>query len=186
MKRYIQQGFTLIEIVIGIVVLAITFSYFTHVLTNSNKFVADPWYQVRASELGSSLLNEILAKSFDENSDRVSGSIRCSSADAGAPACTAAANFGADNGESSRDDYDDVDDYHDLNTTGGDIIELSMPNNTALANNYANYQLSVSVIYDSDFNGTADANIGAHKLIQISITDPIGNESVFSAYRSNF
>ncbi|WP_440903013.1 type IV pilus modification PilV family protein [Catenovulum sp. SX2] len=186
MKRIVQQGFTLIEIVIGIVVLSITFSYFTHVMTNSNKFVADPWYQVRASELGSALLNEILAKSFDENSDRVSGTTRCSSADTGAPTCTTAANFGADTNEDSRDDYDDVDDYHNLSTTGGDIIELSMPTNTALAENYASYQLSVTVIYDADFDGTADASIGAHKLIQISVTDPIGNQTMFSAYRSNF
>lgn len=186
MNRYIQQGFTLVEIVIGIVVLSITFSYFTHVLTNSNKFVADPWYQVRASELGSALLNEIIAKSFDENSDRVSGAIRCSSADSGAPTCTSAANFGTDSGETSRDDYDDVDDYHGLSSTGGDIIELSMPGNTALAQNYANYQLSVTVIYDADFDGAADSSIGAHKLIQINVTDPIGNQTVFSAYRSNF
>ncbi|MER2490639.1 type IV pilus modification PilV family protein [Catenovulum sediminis] len=184
--RCLVKGFTLIEMVIGILVISITMVYFTTMLNNSTKFVADPWHQIRAAELGSALLNEIISKSFDENSDRSGGAIRCSSVDTGAVNCTTPANLGADTNEDSRDDYDDVDDYHNLNSTGNDIIELSLPNNNNLANNYAQYQLSVSVFYDANLDGVNDNAIGTHKLIQITVTDPAGNQNAFSAYRSNY
>lgn len=180
-----SAGFSLIELVIGILVMSVALAYFTNMLTNSNKFVADPWHQVRASELASALLSEINAKSFDENSDRNGGLIRCSSSDTGAVNCTSPANLGSDS-ESSRDDYDDVDDYHGLTQSGADIIEIVTSGNQSLSASYANYQLSVTVFYDANFDGVDDAAIGAHKLIRVTVTDPLNNQIQFASYRSNY
>ena len=68
------RGVTLIELIAGIVVLAISLTLITSVLGPLSIKSADPWHQVRAAELGHSLMNEILGKSFDEHSNR-SGSL---------------------------------------------------------------------------------------------------------------
>ena len=55
-----NRGVTLIELIIGIVVLAISLSIITAVLGPLYIKSADPWHQVRAAELGQGLMNEIL------------------------------------------------------------------------------------------------------------------------------
>jgi MSHA pilin protein MshD len=71
------KGFTLIEIIVGIVVLGVALMVITSALGPLYQRSADPWHQVRAAELGHSLLNEIMARSFDENSDRAGGEFDC-------------------------------------------------------------------------------------------------------------
>ena len=61
-----NRGVTLIELIIGIVVLAISLSIITAVLGPLYIKSADPWHQVRAAELGQGLMNEILGKAFDK------------------------------------------------------------------------------------------------------------------------
>lgn len=182
----VHKGFTLIELVIGIVVLGVATTFFVSMLVSSSRFSADPWHQVRASELGAALMNEINAKSFDENSDRTGGFIRCNSVDIGTQNCTLAANLGADAGELTRSDFDDVDDYHNLTESGADIIDIVTSNGASLATHYANFSLTVTVFYDANFDGINDNAVGAHKKIHLIITDPLGNQTQFASYRSNY
>jgi MSHA pilin protein MshD len=176
------RGFTLIELVIGIVVFAIAMSLFSSLLVPQAKRSIEPIYQIRASELGESLLNEIAGKAFDEQSNRVGGTLRCN--DGVAPPCSDSADFGAGgDGENFRADFDDVDDYHGLSEQGGSI-KNSLGNNIQVngVNLYQGFEVNVSVVYQ-DIGGGLSAN---SKLITVTLTTPSGEDLVFSSYRSNY
>jgi len=182
-----QQGFTLIETIVGIVVLSIAFSIFTSLIYPLANQSAEQVHQIKAAELGQSMINEILAKAFDENSDMSGGLIRCGEdinndgeikAIDGESACSAVlANEESDN----RALFDDVDDYHNLS-----IIESSLAE--GLGDIYQGYRLQVSVINDSNYNGVSDAgdNNYTAKLITVTVTTPQDFDFVFAVYRVNF
>ena len=72
--------------VAGIVVFGIVATIVSSLLQPLSKQSFDPLWQTRAAEISQSLINEISAKAFDENSDLVGGSVRCN--ETSAPACT--------------------------------------------------------------------------------------------------
>ncbi|NRA82789.1 MAG: type II secretion system protein [Gammaproteobacteria bacterium] len=169
-----QQGFTLIELIIGIVVFAVAMTMMTSLIFPQVQRSIDPIYQIRATELANTLINEIQAKPFDENSTPWLGLGRCDETDP--PLCTLAGDLGPDNGpdNETRDLFDDVDDYHQLNISGQHL--------------YQNFALNVVVFYDSDFNGIEDSDITSRgaKLIQVTVTTPSGQTIKFATYRSNY
>ena len=178
------RGVTLIELIAGIVVLAISLTLITSVLGPLSIKSADPWHQVRAAELGHSLMNEILGKSFDEHSNRSGSLWRCG--EAGAPDdCTEQVNFGPDclTGGSTcpggpfeqRSQFDDVDDFHDLNLSGNQISNI-FGNDPRMIDIYRSYQLQISVSYDNALT----------KRILISVTTPTGDVIEFSALKGNW
>ncbi len=186
-----QQGFTLIETIVGIVVLSIAFSIFTTLIYPLANQSAEQVHQIKAAELGQSMINEILGKAFDENSDMSGGFYRCGEDQnndgdikaADGEACTPTANLGPE-GTESRKFFDDVDDYHNSLTT----IEGSLGNDDSLAELYIGYQVQVQVINDSNYDGVtdnADNNFTA-KLITVTVTTPQDFNFVFSVYRVNF
>ncbi|GAL10359.1 MSHA pilin protein MshD [Vibrio astriarenae] len=71
------RGFTLIESVIAIVILAIAMLTITTMLVPNVLRSAEPQYQVRAAALAETLFNQILSRSFDENSAHDGGLERC-------------------------------------------------------------------------------------------------------------
>jgi MSHA pilin protein MshD len=183
-----QQGFTLIETIVGIVVLSIAFSIFTTLIYPLANQSAEQVHQIKAAELGQSMINEILGKAFDENSEMSGGFYRCGedqnndgeikSTD-GETCSTVLANEEA--GE--RELFDDVDDYNGLV-----VIESSLGDSDSLSDMYIGYQVNVKVINDSDYDGdndSADNNYTA-KLITVTITTPQDFNFVFSVYRVNF
>jgi MSHA pilin protein MshD len=184
-----QAGFTLVELVIGIVVLAIALTVITGVLGPLYQRSTDPWHQVRAAELGHSFMNEIMARSFDEQSDRADGSYRCDALTEPTPVtpwpCTEAVNFGAEAGE-TRISFNDVDDFHNFSATGDAITNILANPLTGL---YTNYQVAIDVAYDGNFNGVVNEVDPAERLakrIRVSVTTPSGEVIQFAAYRSNW
>jgi MSHA pilin protein MshD len=183
-----QQGFTLIEIIVGIVVLSIAFSIFTSLIYPLANQSAKQVHQIKAAELGQSMINEIIAKAFDENSDMAGGIYRCgedSNNDgeiklADDETCTESINLGPDNTE-TRKNFDDVDDYNDLS-----IKENSLGD--PLNDIYVGYQIIVQVINDSDYDGDHDEDDNEYtaKLIRVTITTPQDFNFVFAVYRANF
>ncbi|WP_372627574.1 prepilin-type N-terminal cleavage/methylation domain-containing protein, partial [Arsukibacterium sp.] len=143
-----QQGLSLIELIIGIVVLAIALSLVTAVLGPLYVKSTDPWHQVRATELGQSMLNDIMARSFDQQSPRSGSMLRCG--ETGAPACTLQNGDGswpADPGETAADNrlrFNDVDDFNNFTANGSLLTNILAED---LADVYRNYQLQVSVRY---------------------------------------
>jgi MSHA pilin protein MshD len=174
------SGFTLIELVIGIVVFSIALVLFTSLIVPQAIRSVDPIFQVRAAELGQSLINEITSKSFDEESDRTGGGTPCNAT------CTGTTNLGPDDGE-SRTSFNDVDDYHGLNVSDGNI-KNSLNETTILNSNnlYQGFSLNVSVVYDAAMDGTADTVVGSTKLITVTVTTPNDEDIIFSSFRSNY
>lgn len=68
-----KHGFTLIEMVIGIVAFSAVLTIIIGVLAPQATRSVDPIFNVRASELAQSLFNEISAKTFDESSNQTGG-----------------------------------------------------------------------------------------------------------------
>lgn len=174
------EGFTLIELVIGIIVFSIALVLFTSLIVPQVIRSVDPIFQVRAAELGQSIINEISSKSFDEKSDRTGGSNFCDAA------CIGSINLGPD-GSETRANFDDVDDYHGLNESGGGI-KNTLGESTILNDNnlYEGFTLRVSVVYDADMDGTADTVVSNTKLITVTVTTPNDEDIIFSTFRSNY
>lgn len=171
-----QQGFSLIELIAGIVIFAVAVSAMTGVLFPHARKSVDPVYQVRAAELGQSLLNEILGKAFDEQTDYTTGR-RCGE---GGTSCTLAGALGPDVAEAGVNDFDDVDDYD-----GYTQQQAQLDNGVNYNTLYRNFSFTVSVAYDGDYNGVND-NLTMAKRVDIAITTPGGETFQFSGYKGNF
>jgi MSHA pilin protein MshD len=174
------KGFTLVEAVVGIVVLAISFSILTTLIYPIAEQSAEQLHQVKAAELGQSVLNEIQNKAFDENSDRAGGAVRCSELSQGNCSTT----MGSE-GE-SRSTFDDVDDYNGLEY-GSVYSQADIENSTGQTlTGYSGYSMRISVANDESFNGSLAGNNSTAKLITVIITTPTGNNITFATYRANF
>lgn len=173
-----ERGFTLIETIVGIVVLSIAFSIFTTLIYPLANQSAEQVHQIKAAELGQSMINEILGKAFDENSDMSGGFSRCG--DTGASLCTPSNEQGPEIGE-SRDSYNDVDDYNGLKT-----LATSLGDDAAFSKAYIGYAIKVEVITDGNFDGQPDNINNVAKLITVIVTTPQDFNFIFSVYRVNF
>lgn len=172
-----QRGFTLIEIIVVIVVLAVALTGVTLVINQAVRQSPEGLIQTRAMELAQAYLDEILTKRFDQNSGQ-GGTPRCDSTDNGALPCTAAIPT-TDPGETSRANFNDVDDYAGLNEQPP--VSLT----TGIASTlYDGYGVQVSVVYAGSELGLA-SNQQA-KRITVTISTPLGNSIPVSAYRVNF
>jgi MSHA pilin protein MshD len=174
-----QRGFTLVEIIVGIVVLAIALTLITSIILPAARQSVTPVYQVRAAELGQSMINEILSRSFDEQSDRQGGQLRCGepNKNGNITPCTDSANFGPD-GE-ARERFDDVDDYHLLAS-----IETAL--GEPLAERYTNFSLQVDVCYSDAQGNCSNPAQPEFKRVRVRVTTPEGQDLDFSAVRGNF
>ncbi|MGK0499036.1 MAG: MSHA pilin protein MshD [Oceanicoccus sp.] len=186
-----QQGFTLIEIVVTIVVIAISLTFLSSIFFASVGRSVEPILQIRAAEFSQALMDEILAKDFDENTP-VGGVPACSTLGvAAATDCTAQNALGSDEGAlpGSRSLFDDVDDYDAY--CGAPVVVSDAFGVTPA--NFERYSMSICVVYDGDRNGIDDevdgvSNVNA-KLITVDVFPPSGAnlDSIrISAYRGNF
>ncbi|BAJ00269.1 type II secretion system protein [Shewanella violacea] len=173
-----SKGFTLIELVVGMVVLSIALVLLTSMLFPQADRAAETLHRVRSAELAHSLLNEIWSKRYDQNTNPNGGVPACGASarpDLGLPAglpCTPKNDLGPD-GE-NRNAFNDVDDYDGL------VLSSNMLNSdNTYASEYPNYQLAVSVTY-------LDLPSLNRKLITISVTTPSNEVITYNAARSNY
>jgi MSHA pilin protein MshD len=89
-RRFNAHGFTLIEIIVTIVVLAIAGTTLLSVFTNTARTSADPMIQQQSISIAEAYMEEILLKDFNDPQDVETGS--------------------REEGE-TRANYDDVQDY---------------------------------------------------------------------------
>ncbi len=178
-----QAGFTLVELVVGIVVMSIALVFMMSVLLPRGRESVEPVMQVKAAELAQALMNEILAQSFDDNSDHAGSRWRCGETISGAtiPDCTTV--IGAE--ESSRLLYDDVDDYD----TAGSFVStsgLESRSGVALGEKYPNFSVRIEVSHDAAnfYGGSEDHSLG--KRIAITIRLPQQSTMTFTAFRGNY
>src|SRR5690554_140006 len=122
--RSSQQGFTLVELIIGLVVLGLAVVMLAILFFPQAQRSAELILQTRAAGLGQALMLEIMSKSFDQHSDRTGGLLRCGEPDADAPACTEPTALGPDpDSEETRALFNDVDDYHGLNSSDAPLSD---------------------------------------------------------------
>ncbi len=180
-----QTGFTLLELVIGLTVLAIALTMLSSILAPLQQRSDLVWQQVRSAELAQGLLSEISARAFDENSSRSGGLLRCGETGAGScaaafPACPASGMTSLTE-EANRADWDDVDDYHCFRASASELTDVL---GNTLASRYSGYQLAVTVSYAGTSAGLA--NNSSAKRISLSITDPQNQTLNFSALKGNW
>ncbi|QVK22035.1 type II secretion system protein [Shewanella dokdonensis] len=158
-----RQGFTLIELVIGMLVLSIAMVLLTSVLFPQSDRAAATLQRVRASELAGSVLNEIWGKTYDKNTGF-----------GGVPACGSRADnpCSISHTVKNRDNYNIVDDYDGLNENSEMLNSGQTYHDT-----YPGYGLVVNISSD-------DPKIS--KLITITVTTPAGEAIQFNALRSNY
>lgn len=171
-----SSGFTLIELIIGVVVLAFALTLITTLIFPQALRSAEPVLQIRAANFAQALTEEIQGKSFDENSDRSGGSLRCG--ETGAPACSST--LGPE-GE-TRDRFDDIDDYHQL--------ELSQPNlrdvlGSDLSDDYRGFSYAIDVCY-SNVAGTCASAITRFKRVQVQLTTTQEQNFTFAFVMGNY
>lgn len=186
-----QSGFTLIELIVGIVVFSVALVMLTSVIMPQTRKGIDPIWQVRALTLGQSLLNEISSKAFDENSITNNGRQACT-------ACSNSNSLGADAGE-TRANFDDIDDYNGLILSGVDISNTTQATLSAdTANLFLGFEAQIRVFYDANYDGVNDDDTDQddtldtgtltanQKLLEVTIITPDGERIPFSTYRNNF
>ena len=180
-----RKGFTLVEVIVGIVVLATALTIIPTLILPAATQSAEQIHQIRAAELGQSMLNEILSKAYDENSDMAGGFLRCGESGS---TCSFVENEEAEEGKANRALFDDVDDYHGLSESGASIKNAL---GETMGSLYLGFEVSVSVCIDSDYNGCDDKDATGFdntvaKLIKITIKTPQDFSIHFASYRANF
>lgn len=123
-----QCGFTLVEVIVFIVVVAIAMGALLAVFNDSVVNSVDPAVRIKALEKAQATLDDILARKFDENTPT-----------GGVPACDSLKGLPC-SGVSPDGDFDDVGDYHGY-----------------VDNSDARFPLSVSVTLAGDDLGLASA-----------------------------
>lgn len=165
-------GYSLIEMIVVIVVLAIGLTGITLMINRTVQQSPEALVQTRAMELAHSYLDEILSKRFDENSGQ-GGIPRCNSIDNGQQACST---IGPDSGE-NRQTYDDVDDYHGTSDNPPILV-------TGTPSYYDSYTVTVTISLAGTELGLASNNRA--KRITVNVITPLGNTIPVSAYRVNY
>ncbi|WP_166668735.1 type IV pilus modification PilV family protein [Thiohalophilus thiocyanatoxydans] len=171
-----EAGFTLVEMVVFIVVLAVGLSGVVLVINRTLLDAPEALVNTRAMEISQLYLDEILAKKYDENTPQ-GGSPPCDGAD-GDP-CTDAGNFGPDGPSESRSRYDDVDDYH------APAFEAVTDANGDPLPNYSDYEVRIEITYAGselvDFTDDRRA-----KRIDLTVRTPRNQQIPVTVYRTNF
>ena len=198
-KRYQISGISMIELVIFILIMSIAFIGLMSVFNKTQRFSADSMIKIKTVELTQALMEEILLKSYDENTPVGGGCVDNMPDTLCLPASqpNASVAFGTD-GEAARTLFDDVDDYHNLAYCGtggtadascGACVDLIDEQGNNIADEYPGFGVCIQVNFDGG-GINADAGIAVRnndaKRIDIIISDPSGSDLTFSSYRVNF
>jgi MSHA pilin protein MshD len=181
-------GFSLVEIVVTIVILAIALIGVSAMVRLGSEQSADVMQQTRAIALAQAYLDEIMGRRYDENSS-ATGLFPCFGAGAPRP-CSST--LGPDTGETddpdSREYFDDVDDYNGW--VEGDGEGAGRPIRDAEGNTrsgYDNFHIAIEVAYAGTAAAWSEADQTHAKLIKVTVT--LRNQNVgwvFSAYKGNY
>ena len=152
-----QKGFSLIETIMVVVVLAIAIPSLLLRIWTGTRASANGEYTTIANHLAEDLMEEILEKRWDENTPSGGGTIPNGSK-------TAPASFGTAEGE-TRTTFDDIDDYHGLSENPPkDATNTSMTG-------YDDFTRTVSIIYvDTSNLNTAVVSTPRPDYKQIAVT----------------
>ncbi|MBU0482347.1 MAG: prepilin-type N-terminal cleavage/methylation domain-containing protein [Proteobacteria bacterium] len=186
--RSSKKGFTLIELIMTIIILGFA-SLIMIPFVSSIASSPDPVVRQRAISLGQALMDEILAKKWDENTPMGGGPIGPTSESARGTAVPASA-IGPDGAE-TRVDYDDVDDYDGLAATGNFVDQNNSPFTLAGYSRSAAIRYiasTTSTITAANPVGTSAGGASATdtKRIVVTVTSPRGETFELVALKCNY
>ena len=178
-------GFTLIEIVISIVIVAIAITALLLFTSTTTRRSVDPLVQVQATAIAQAYLEEIMQKDFcDPNWDDDSNPatpLNCP-AQCTNSACSSCSATGVGWTTETRASYDDVCDYG-----GTDNPPLDQSGNT-FASGLGDYSVTVSIddTASASLNGLS-GNAGEVVRIDVTVTHPSMTPDVkIFGFRTNF
>jgi len=163
-----QGGVTLIELVITIVIISVAVAGVIGAFSLVTGRSSDPLLQSRATALGQLYLDEVIARRFDVDTPLGGGyaeNVDCSP---------------EENNHVERDRFVTVNDFH----TGPDNPQLPVLASQS-GELYSGYEVIVEVACAGGELDGISRNEDA-KRIDVTITDPQGQETVISAYKGNF
>jgi prepilin-type N-terminal cleavage/methylation domain-containing protein len=159
-----RGGFTLAESLIASAILAVAVTGIVGPITASYRQMAVSNQLTQAASLARELLSEVESKPFADPTDR-------------------SLTLGPEVGESSRDQFDNIDDYNGYHDN---TSELKMLNGTDVGwNGKGVYQRSVKVEYRTTPSGTA-APSGSFAMVTVTITMPSGQSYVVQRLFANY
>lgn len=161
-----QQGLTLIEMIITIVILSAAVVGVVSAIASMTARGADPIVQNKAALLAQFYLDEALGTRYDEASPITGGEV--------SPVSQLCNAMGPES--ESRAAFDDVDDYHNLSESPRD-------RSGAALSGYAGFHVEMKVTCDGSRFGMANH---AAKHISVTVTPPQGAAMVFGVYRGYF
>ncbi|AMF95442.1 prepilin-type N-terminal cleavage/methylation domain-containing protein [Vibrio fluvialis] len=186
------KGFTLVESIVAMVIIGLAMVVLISFLYPQVERSATPHYQTRAANLGQSLMSQILARGFDQNSDFDGGAIRCGEF---GTTCTAPEQLGADKdqGEISPAQFNDVDDYigcwygDNVSECGSETTKNPLTNilGTNVVANYRHFTVFIAVDYVNSAFQPVSA-ITDMKRIELTIDTGNYGRYTFVAYRGNY
>jgi len=183
-----QRGFTLIEIVVGIVVLAVSLTIVTSIFLPQANKMTTPMYQVKATALGKSIMNQVLIRYYDDINARANGSIRCGEVIAGGVTVPCSTTLGLDagenasfpNGSNTFDAFNDVDDYDVYCDYDPQIAREALINNPARP--YNGYGVRICVTESDKFDGDTDVA----KRIVLTVFMPNNEAITLTSFKGNY
>lgn len=155
-----QQGVTLIELVIALVVLSIAGAALLGSYAYLAQHNADPLLTYQATAVAETYLEEILAKSFTDPTDDPATGSACPTPNAG-----------------GRASYDNVCDYRSLPDT------VVRDQTGAAISGLGDYSVAVSVTSGVSWQGIAAADV---LRVDVSVTDPRGQVVRLAGYRTRY
>ncbi|QUM82766.1 type II secretion system protein [Moritella sp. 5] len=177
-----QRGFTLIEIVVGMVVLAISLVIVTGIFLPQANNTVTSMYQIKATALGKRIMDQVLLRYYDENIVSSAGFIRCDEV----KLCST--DLGTEGSEvrSTPNNFNDVDDY---NIYCGDRPNYDP--SAALAyftSEYPGYGLQICVSFAADkFDpNLTSGGIYVAKRIRVTIFMPNDESIELTSFKGNY
>ncbi len=146
-----QAGFTLPEVLIASAILAYAVAAITYAISTGHAQTYNALHELRALSLAESLMEEIVAKPYVDPQG-------------------AGAVGGPDEGEASRADFDNCDDYHGFTETIGNLHDAQ---GAAYPAAFAPYSRSVTAVYEN-LSFTALGETIAGLTVTVTVTDDHG------------
>ena len=180
-----QRGFTLIEIVVGMVVLAISLVIVTGIFLPQANNTVTPMYQIKATALGKRIMDQVLIRYYDETSTNSGRFIRCGEAILGIVQFPCSSDLGTDGSEvsSAPGNFNDVDDYNIYcgNSDPGAAL-------ASFTNEYPGYGLRICVSFAADkFDSNLTSGVtDVAKRIRVTISMPNDEAIELTAFKGNY
>lgn len=184
-----ERGFTLIESIIAMVLLAFVMVTLASFIYPQLERSAHPHYQIRAAELQQGLMNRILALSFDQNSKGNGKEVRCGEKNT---QCTQPDELGAENTETPAS-FNDVDDFagcwysDSLNDCGSQptVGQLSDLLGVNTSDQYTHFTVTITANYINDSGEVSRVITNLKRIIIVVDVGQYGNYSL-AGFRGNY